>query len=548
MARHDGLLQQALQHYQAARTEQAANACQQALQARPNFAPALHLLGAIRLKQGAAADAVKLLERALRSDPRNPEILNTLGAARGEAGDVAGAIQAYEQALRANPRYAQASYNLGNALRRAERLDDAIVRYREAIALDPNYAQARNNLGIALNEAGLALAEADKPEAAARRFQEALALAPDDPDIAINYGNVLAALHQPADAAACFERALATKPDADGYANYGHALRQLGRNADAIAAYDRAIALDPAQRDARFGRATALLTAGRYSDGWRAYLDRDNAWDIGPRYHRDPLPADLSGARVLVEHDQGLGDEIFFLRFAPALRARGATVIYKPDPRLAAMLERADLVDEIATDGAPCSFRVLVGDLPYLLGMRDGEVPPPSIAVPPLRSDTNLRGFGPPPYIGVAWRAGTQGAKRRLKKELPLAALAAALRPVDATIIVVQRQPAPGELAALTAALGRPAYDLSPLNDDLEAMLALCGALDDLVCVSNTNVHFRAALGRTSRVLVPAPPEFRWMADGAESPWFPGSRVYRQAPDGGWDAALGGLTNDLANK
>jgi cytochrome c-type biogenesis protein CcmH/NrfG len=73
MARHDGLLGQALQHYQAARTEEAANACQQALQARPNFAPALHLLGAIRLKQGAAADAVKLLERAVRGDPRNPE-------------------------------------------------------------------------------------------------------------------------------------------------------------------------------------------------------------------------------------------------------------------------------------------------------------------------------------------------------------------------------------------------------------------------------------------------------------------------------------------
>jgi tetratricopeptide (TPR) repeat protein len=548
MARHDGLLGQAFQHYQAARTDEAANACQLALQARPNFAPALHLLGAIRLKQGAAADAVKLLERAARGDPRNPEILNTLGAALGEAGDVDGAIQAYERALRAKPRYAQASYNLGNALRGAGRLNEAIARYREAVALDANYTQALNNLGIALNEAGLALAAADKPEEAARAFQEALALAPDDPDIAINYGNVLATLHRPQDAVACFERALATKPDADGYANCGHALRQLGRNPDAIAAYDRAIALDPAQRDARFGRATALLTTARYTEGWRAYLDRDNAWDIAPRYHRAPLPADLTGARVLVEHDQGLGDEIFFLRFAAALRARGATAIYKPDPRLAAMLDRAKLVDRLATTSEPCTFRVLVGDLPYLLGMRDGEVPPPSIAVPPLPVETGLRGFGPRPYIGVAWRAGTQGARRRLTKALPLAALAAALRPVNATIAVVQRQPAPGELAAFAAALGRPVADLSPLNDDLEAMLALCGALDDLVCVSNTNVHFRAALGRNSRVLVPAPPEFRWMADGGESPWFPGSRVYRQAPDGGWDAALGALTRDLATK
>ena len=112
----------------------------------------------------------------------------------------------------------------------------------------------------------------------------------------------------------------------------------------------------------------------------------------------------------------------------------------------------------------------------------------------------------------------------------------------------VQRQPAAGELAAFAAALGRPAADLSPLNDDLEAMLALCGELDDLVCVSNTNVHLRAALGRTSRVLVPAPPEFRWMTEGGESPWFPGTRVYRQASDGDWDAALCALTRDLATK
>ena len=549
MAQHYGLLGQALQHYQAARTDEAARICQKALQSQPNFTPALHLLGAIRLKQGAAADAVKLLERAARGEPRNHEIFNTLGSARSESGNVDGAIEAYGQALGIKPDYAQAIYNLGNALRRAGKLTEAIARYRQAVALDPKYAQAIANLGVTLNAAGVELAAQDRADEAASVFQEALAISPDDPEIAINLGNTLAILNRPEDAIAWFERAIARKPDdADAYANLGHTQRQLGRNDAAIAAYDRAIALDTAHRDARFGRATALLATGRFTEGWRAYLDRDNAWDVAPRYHRETLPADLGGVRVQIEGDQGLGDEIFFLRFAAALRARGASVIYKPDRRLAAMLSRAKVVDQIVTGAVPCTYRVMVGDLPYLLGMGDGDTPPPSIVLPPLAADAGLKALGPPPYIGVAWRAGTQRARRRLRKELPLEALAAALRGTDGTIVAVQREPAPGESAAFADALGRPVADMSAINDDLETMLAVCAALDDLVCVSNTNVHLRAAVGRTSRVLVPSPPEFRWMAEGRESPWFPGTRVYRQAPDGGWDAALAALAADLAAK
>ena len=134
----------------------------------------------------------------------------------------------------------------------------------------------------------------------------------------------------------------------------------------------------------------------------------------------------------------------------------------------------------------------------------------------------------------------------RRYKEAPAARLAASLRGVDARVVVLQRQPKPGEVADFANALGRPVLDLSALNDDLEAMLALAGLLDDQICVSNTNVHLAAARGRTCRILLPHPPEFRWMAAGAESPWFPGMRLYRQTPDGGWDMAFAALGRDLA--
>jgi hypothetical protein len=149
-----------------------------------------------------------------------------------------------------------------------------------------------------------------------------------------------------------------------------------------------------------------------------------------------------------------------------------------------------------------------------------------------------LRGLGPPPYIAVAWRAGEPktGPLETLFKELPLEVLADAIRDQAGTVVSVQRAPRAGETEALAKQLGRSVHDLSGINDDLEDALAAMALVDELVGVSNTNVHLRAASGKPSRVFVPFPYEWRWMAEG-ESPWFPATRVERQEPKGAWNAS-----------
>ena len=132
-------------------------------------------------------------------------------------------------------------------------------------------------------------------------------------------------------------------------------------------------------------------------------------------------------------------------------------------------------------------------------------------------------------------------------KEVSLSSLTKLLHPIDGTFLCLQRAPEAGELDRFGEGLGRPLHDFTALNEDLEEMLALLSLMDEYVTVSNTNVLLRAGTGRTSRVLVPNPPEYRWMAEGDESPWFPGCKVYRQKVDGGWDEALDALSNDLAN-
>jgi len=161
-----------------------------------------------------------------------------------------------------------------------------------------------------------------------------------------------------------------------------------------------------------------------------------------------------------------------------------------------------------------------------------------------------LSAFGPPPYFAVTWRGGTPprdqvGASWALYKSIPIERLATALRDIPCSVVVIQRNPQRAELQAFRAALGRDAHDFSDLNDDLELMTGLLSLVDDYVGVSNTNMHLRAAVGRSARVLVPCPAEWRWMAAGAASPWFPGFSIYRQSLAGEWDDALESLERDL---
>jgi len=279
------------------------------------------------------------------------------------------------------------------------------------------------------------------------------------------------------------------------------------------------------------------LTQARFAEGWADYAARAVPRDLADGLTREPLPANLSGRRVQVRGDQGLGDEVFFLRFLPVLRARGAWVAYEPDQRLAPIFARAGVADHIGF--VPnADYRVLAGDLPHVLGT---TATPPSIRLTPLPDRIPQL---PHPCLGVTWRAGTADKAGALFKAVPMDALARALAPYPGTIVAVQRRPAAGEVDAFADALGRPVLDLTAANDDIESILALVGALDEYVCVSNTNVHLRAALGRTARVLVPHPPEFRWMAAGT-SPWFPGTAVYRQGVDGDWATALRALSQDF---
>lgn len=554
-----------------------------ALAIEPGHLDARYNLGnALRVRGDLAAAAAEY-ERVAEQAPAHLAAVNNRALCIAGLGRLNEAVGILEQALDRAPGDARTHNNLGLLLLRLRRADDAVTHFDAASAAapgDPNIANGRS----------AALIEAGRLDEAQALIDAISAQVPDHPDTLLNLANLLARKEQPqeaedvyrrvlrndaenadgwhnlgillyrryryADADEAIRRALALRPDDPGMLHsYAGSLVAAGRLDEAQAVFDRTVRLAPDMTEVAFDRGLLALATGRFADGFRDYRARGAVRSKTGRLFRDRLAADLSGRTVCVEGDQGLGDEIFFLRFMPQLTSRGAQTRYRGDARLVAMLRRAGVADQVmpADGGAQPdgALTLAAGDLPYALGMTDADAPPPSINLRPEPGQVaalsqRLTALGPPPYVGVTWRAGTQGARDLLSKQVPLDSVARALKGMPGTFVALQRLPRDGELARFAAALGAPLHDLTALNDDLEAMLALVGLLDDYVCVSNTNVHLRAAQNKACRVLVPHPPEFRWMVGRAASPWFPDMRLYRQQPDGDWRPALASLAADVA--
>lgn len=521
------------------------------LQLEPGRADVRNRLAAICAVQGRFDEAVHECREALRSAPDNPEIHANLGNVYAGHGDNVDAIACFQRALQLAPEFAGARLNLGNTFSETGQHRKAAECYRRLVDENPGFVDAHISLGgcyLKLGEFAQALA----------CYDAVLTTVPDSPVALMNRGVALGHLEQNIEALRTFNRLLELDPEhVEAWRNRGMVEKRLGNFEAAVTSMKRALSLSPGNLDARLSLGLLELSQGNFRDGWRNYLARRSVRD---RAVVDPahLSGDLGEKRLLLVKDQGLGDEIFFLRFATLLKARGAWLACQTDPKIRTIVERIPVLDAVITemDKPPAvDLTIPVADLPFLLQLNaEHEFPPPiGLTVLPGASD-NIRSIlaqaGPGPFVGVTWWAGTQqsagGAGDRLAyRDVPLQALAGVVRASGGTAVVLQRNPKPEELAELSAIVGREIIDMSALNDDLEGMLALLSCIDDYIGVDNTNMHLSAGLGRPCRILVPHPPEWRMMTTGAQSPWFPGFTLYRQDISGDWQAALMRLEVDL---
>lgn len=464
-------------------------------------------LAVIAMHSGSPDVAVERARRAVDLDRKNARYLNSLAVAYGKVGDFAAAERSLRRALKLKPAYAEAHLNLARTLHRQGRSAQSLKEYERAYAIDSS--------SPAMQAGVLALYHEHGPEWTLAALRAAAGDSLPHPVLVPVFADCIADLDGP-DAAAGW-------------------LREV---------VDRA----PENRPARYALSLLLLSLGQWREGWMHHLWRTHT--PAARAIPDILQPRLDGKRIRLRAEQGLGDILFFLRFAAELRHRGADPFLECPPKLAPLL-----VDRIALDPADSlDLEIWIPDLPAML--QSDSTPPALVLEADDAACGSMRGklalLGPPPYLGLTWRAGTIAKgppaaldRQLLSKEVSPALLGEAVRGWRGTLLSLQRAPTAGELQAVREASGAEVHDLSALNEDLREMLALLAQLDEYVAVSNTNIHLLAGLRGRARVLVPYPPEWRWMRREGESLWFPGFPVYRQASGRDWTAPFRRLREDL---
>ncbi|MDH3437342.1 MAG: tetratricopeptide repeat protein, partial [Betaproteobacteria bacterium] len=504
--------------------------------------------------QGRLAEAENSLRKLAVRFPAEPLVWFNLGNALREQKRLQDALPCYLQALDIDPELFEAHNNLGSVLHALYRFDDAERKYRACIAMAPDYLVARYNLASLLIAVGRFLEAEEICREITRR----------DPAVARAYSLLSAALGRQGrlrEALECSRRVAELAPqDAKIVAIYASMLAEAGAFGRALRGFARALALSPDLISGHQLLGNALLSQGCLADGWLEYGYRpafSEFRQLNPGLTiTQTLPAELEGHPLCVLREQGLGDELFFMRFGPQLSALGARITYYASNKLRSLFERIAWVQRVLDETVPLPERstvMLAGDLPHALSTGlassittpaiaapDSRQPvfpyhisvfwpsvPPSLLITPLAEQltavqSRLAQAGAPPYLGLTWRGGIapreQGAAWSLYKEIGIESFAQALQDFPGTLIAFQRNPKPGEIEAFSRAVGKEVRDFSDLNENLEGMLAALALADEYVGVSNTNMHLRAAAGRTARVLLPCPAEWRWMAAGASYP------------------------------
>ena len=403
--------------------------------------------------------------------------------------------------------------------------------YRRALALAPDHPLALHYLGVALYQQ-------KRLDEAMPLLDRAAALVPGEPEFHNNRGLALAASLRDADAVAAYRRALELDPrHAGAWSNLGLALQATGDIEGAIEAFHNGLAVATDFPQLHWNLALALLLVGDYARGWREYEWRLRTPELaaqvrgyaGPRWDG----ADATGKTILVTAEQGLGDTIQFLRFVSPLADRGARVIVAVPAPLRELASTArGVAQSIALDDPlpPYDAYVPLMSLPHNLGIAlddvTGSVPYLHAASMPLASDAL--------NVGVAW-AGAPDNTLNARRSVALAKLAPLFEVPGVRLYSLKRD---GE--ALTP-YDRPWSErlvAMPSRDNFDTMASLVASLDLVISVDTSLAHLAGALGKRVFVLLSYVPDWRWMLDRADSPWYPTARLFRQRAPGDWSSAV----------
>ncbi len=522
--------------HQAGRLEEAIEAYRRALLIEPRNARVYFNLGRAQQAQGRLPEAAHSYRTALDIEPGLAGAWVNLGSVWASQGKFAEAQRCYEQSLRLEPNDAAAYFNLGNMHQEQRRVDEAIRYYRMSLALEMGNANTLCNLGNALRERGEFAEAVDC-------LQAVLAVRPDFAAAHSNLGVTYQDLGRFDEAQACLERAVQLDPrQAVFHFNLGTVIKDQGDPAAGIACYDRALALDPSHAQTLCARGAALLQLGRFAEGWIDYEHRARCPQFGIRGFPQPYwdGSPLAGRTLLVFCEQGLGDTLQFVRYLSRFSSDEHMVL-AVQPALIPLLEQSGFRSLVSRNEPLPAFDVYchLMSLARFFGTTLDNIPhdTPYLVAAADRVTTwrNKLHDIPGRKIGIAWQGRTD-YRGDMLRSIPLACYEPLARVPGVSLLSLQKGVGQEQLAALEGRF--KVIDLaSSLDNDGGAFLDTAAVMNslDLVITSDTSIaHLAGALGVPVWVALHVSPDWRWMLDRQDSPWYPSMQLFRQSRPGQW--------------
>jgi tetratricopeptide (TPR) repeat protein len=523
-----------------------------AIEIQADFAEVYSNRGVVLLELQRLDAALASCDRAIAINPQLAEAYSNRGDVLKELNQLNEALDSYDEAIKRKPDLAEAYSNRANVLKELNRLDAALDSCNRAIEIRVDFAEAHSNRADVLWRL-------NRLDEALESCARALSIDPNLAQAHCNRGAVLSELGRLRTALASYDRAIAIDPGyAQAHSNRGHVLQKLGQLDGAVRDYDKAIAIDPQLAVAHFNRSTALLLSGDFDKGlggyeWRWKSEFGKSFEELGRFHQPRWTGKeaISGKTILLHSEQGLGDALQFCRYAPLVAESGAKVILEAPESLATLLRNLEGVSQIVANGKPLphfDYQCPLLSLPLAFGTRLDTIPAPGRylhADPSKVAEWRARlGAKTKPRIGLVF-SGNPNHRNDARRSVALADLIRYL-PADFEYFCLQTEVRDSDVRTLEAC-PMVSHFRAELEAGFHETAALCECLDLVISVDTSVAHLSGALGRKTWILLPRVPDWRWLLDRSDSPWYPTMTLFRQERRDDWTGVLGQLGSRLAS-
>ena len=480
--------------------------------------------------QGDLKQAARRYQQILSISPKHFDAMHLLAVVNAQLNQFERSRDLFNRALSLRPHHSEAHFNKGTMEKAAGALDAAAIDFSCALEGAPGHLGALNNRSLVLLELRLfkeALSDSDR----------LLKLSPKDAVVHNNRGMILHQLGRLDEALESFDQAVSLKSDyVEAFNNRGNVLKDMHRLHDAISDYDSAIAIDAEFAAAPFNKGIALLLMGELEAGWELWewRWRQQKLTSPKRDFSAPLwngDRDIAGKTILLHSEQGLGDTVQFIRYAPMVADLGARVVVEAPTILHSLFAGMMGIDLLLAKGeaAPAfDFHCPLMSLPRAFQTTIETVPAPSqyLVVSPDRVNQWASRLGSPSRLRVAlaWRGNSNNSNDGHRSATLVQIVEHLAQDIDWICLHHDLTEDEQKLVATADNL------LAPLDErtDLEDAAAICAVADFVFTVDTSFAHIAGALGKKSFVMLPATPDWRWLLGRNDSPWYPSMTLFRK--------------------